>query len=70
MSEADPNKNHLLTKEGLRKALGLRSTRIIDSWLRKRMIPVINAGWRTKLFDLARVKAALEKLEIKEVGRK
>jgi hypothetical protein len=60
----------LLTKKQLRDALGLSSTRIIDSWIRKRMIPVINAGWRTKLFDLDRVRVALDRYEIKEVGRK
>ena len=60
----------LLNKRGLAEALGLPSTRIIDSWVRKRMIPSIRAGWRTRLFDLERVRAALDKFEIREVGRK
>jgi hypothetical protein len=60
----------LLTKHQLRDELGLASTRIIDSWVRKRMIPVFNGGHRTKLFVLSRVLAALDRFEIKEVGRK
>jgi len=60
----------LLTKHELKDALGLASHRIIDHWVRKRMIPVINGGHRTKLFQLDRVIAALERFEVKEIGRK
>lgn len=59
----------LLTKKQLVAALGLRSTRIIDSWTRKRMIPVIVADHRTRLFDLEKVKTALAKFERKAVGQ-
>jgi len=60
----------LLNKHQLRDELGLPSTRIIDSWVRKQMIPVIDGGHRTKLFYAERVRAALDKFEIREVGRK
>jgi len=60
----------LLNKTELRDALGLKSTRIIDAWVKKRMVPVIVAGHRSRFFDLERVLAALQKFEIKEIGRK
>ena len=65
-----PPKKKLLTKEQLREELGLSSTRIIDAWVKKRMIPVKDLGHRTKLFELDRVNAALDRFEIKEIGRK
>jgi len=60
----------LLNKYQLRDELGLASTRIIDAWVRKKMIPMIDGGHRTKLFYLERVRAALDRFEIREVGRK
>lgn len=60
----------LLTKEQLRDALNLPSTRMIDELVRKRKIPVIRLGHRTVRFDLVKVEAALERLELREVGRK
>ena len=59
-----------LTKEQLREALNLPSTRMIDELVRKRKIPVIRLGHRTVRFDLVKVEAALDRLEFKEVGRK
>jgi hypothetical protein len=35
---------------------------------RMRIIPSVRLGWRTRLYDLARVKAALLKLEVPAVG--
>jgi excisionase family DNA binding protein len=61
---------NLLTKEQLCAALNVHSTRMIDELVRKRKIPVIRLGHRTVRFDLAKVIAALEKLEIKAVGQK
>ena len=60
---------HLLTKKQLRDALGLISTRIVDGWVRKRMIPVIVAGHRSRFFDLQRVRAALDKFERRAIGQ-
>ena len=60
----------LLTKDQLREALNLPSTRMIDELVRKRKIPVIRLGHRTVRFDLVKVEAALDRLEFKEVGRK
>jgi hypothetical protein len=59
-----------ITKAQLAAELGLSSTRIIDSWVRKRMIPVIDGGHRTKLFNLEKVLASLDKFEIKAVGQR
>jgi len=59
-----------VTKHQLKEILGLNSTRIIDMWVRKKMIPVVNAGHRTKLFQVGRVLEALQRLEIQEVGRR
>lgn len=58
-----------LNKSELAIELGLPSTRIVDSWVRKRMIPVIDGGHRTKLFNLEKVLIALDKFEIKAVGQ-
>lgn len=59
----------LLTKLQLAEALGLPSTRIIDQWVKKRMIPVFDLGYKFKRFDLEKVKAALAKFERKAVGQ-
>ena len=61
---------HLLTKEELRAALNLPSTRRVDELVRKRKIPMIRLGHRTVRFDLPKVAAALERLELKAVGQK
>ena len=60
----------LMTKEELRAALNLPSTRMVDELVRKRKIPVIRLGHRTVRFNLAKVAAALERLELKAVGGK
>ena len=59
--------DELLTKEDLRAALNLPSTRSVDELVRKRRIPVIRLGHRTVRFSLAKVRAALEKLTIQEI---
>ncbi len=60
---------NLLTKEELRVALNLPSTRMIDELVRERMIPVLRLGHRTIRFDLVKVMAALEKFELKALGQ-
>ena len=60
----------LLTKEELRLKLNLPSTRMVDELVLRRKIPAIKLGHRTIRFDYQRVRAALDKLEIKEAGRK
>lgn len=62
--------SYLLDKRQLAQALGLKSVRLIDMWIKKRMIPVIIGGHRTRLFNLERVLAALQKFEIKAIGDK
>lgn len=59
-----------LTKEELRGALNLPSTRMVDELVRRRKIPVIRLGYRTLRFDLAKVILAVERLELKAVGQK
>lgn len=61
---------NLLTKEQLRDALNLPSTRMVDELVRRRKIPVIRLGYRTVRFDLAKVEAAIERLELKSIGQK
>ena len=58
---------HLLTKQELAIALGV-SPRTIDNWMAQRRIPFIRISPRLIRFDLNRVKAALARYEIKEVG--
>jgi hypothetical protein len=61
---------NLLTKEQLRDALNLPSTRMVDELVRRRKIPVLRLGYRTVRFDLAKVEAAIEKFELKAIGQK
>ena len=61
---------HLMTKEELRAALNLPSTRRVDELVRKRKIPVIRLWHRTVRFNLTKVVVALERLESKAVGQK
>ena len=56
-----------LTKQELRAALNLPSTRSVDELVRKRRIPIVRLGHRTVRFSLPQVRAALEKLTIREV---
>ena len=35
----------------------------VQRWARMRIIPSIRAGWRTRLYDPERVRAALDRLE-------
>jgi len=60
----------LLTKKALAAALALDSTRTVDTWVRRGIIPVYVLGHRSRFYDLDRVLAALAKFEIKEVGNK
>jgi hypothetical protein len=49
-------------------ALGI-TRRFVHSLARRRAIPSLRLGHRTVLFDVEKVKAALAKLERKEVGQ-
>lgn len=41
-----------------------KPTSTIQRWARTRLIPSMRVGWRTRLFDPDRVRAALQKLEV------
>ena len=58
-----------VNKRGLKNALGISSTRVIDQWVRKRMISFIRAGHRTLLFSVEQVRKDLARFEVKAVGR-
>jgi hypothetical protein len=58
-----------VNKRGLRNALGVRSTRLIDEWVRKKMISFIRGGHRTLLFSVDQVRKDLARFEVKAVGR-
>jgi len=58
----------LLSKDELREALNLPSTRIIDEMMRKRRIPFLKLGHRTIRFDFPRVVEALSRLEVRAIG--
>jgi excisionase family DNA binding protein len=46
------------------------SSRTIDNWIRQRRIPYLRLSPRLLLFDLRKVLSALEKYEVREVGRR
>jgi hypothetical protein len=62
--------SELLTKEQLRDRLNLPSTRMVDELMRKHKIPYLKLGAKTVRFDEVKVRAALDRFEVKEIGRK
>jgi excisionase family DNA binding protein len=58
---------HLLSKKELALALGV-STRTINNWMAQRRIPFLRLSARLIKFDLDRVKTALARYEVREVG--
>ncbi len=63
-----PLSRHFLSKQELALVLGV-SPRTLDSWISQRRIPFLRLSRRLIKYDLARVKAALNKYEVKEIGR-
>lgn len=59
----------LLDKRELATALGLKSTRAIDGWVRSRKVSCLRLGHRTLLFSLPQVLADLQKFEVRAIGR-
>ncbi len=58
---------HFFSKQELALAIGV-SPRTIDNWTAQKRIPFIRLSARLIKFNLERVKAALARYEIKEVG--
>lgn len=48
--------------------LNVPKARIIENMVRGKKIPVVKLGYRTLRFDWPKVKAALDKLTIREIG--
>jgi excisionase family DNA binding protein len=59
---------HFNSAKETASAVGLHE-RTIKSLARRRVIPSLRIGHRTLRFEIEKVKAALARLEIKEVGR-
>lgn len=57
----------LLTKEQVRVLLGLPSTRGVDELVRRRAIPIVVLGHRTRRFSWPAVLHAIEKLTIRSI---
>lgn len=57
----------LITIKPLSEQKGI-PVRTIRTMMRQRKLPYIRAGYRTVLFDLDEVTAALERLKVKAVG--
>jgi excisionase family DNA binding protein len=62
-----PLGRHFLSKQELALALGV-SPRTLDSWMSQRRIPFLRLSARLIKFNLERVKTALARYEVKEVG--
>jgi hypothetical protein len=58
---------HFLSKRELAQAVGV-SPRTIDNWMARKQIPFIRISARLIKFNLGRVKAALARYEVKEIG--
>jgi excisionase family DNA binding protein len=58
---------HLHSKQEVALAVGV-SPRTVDNWMAQKRIPFIRLSARLIRFDLERVKTALARYEIKEVG--
>jgi hypothetical protein len=59
----------LINLDGVAKHLRV-SRRYVQSLVRRKIIPVIRLGKRCTRFDLVRVRAAIQRYEIEEFGRK
>lgn len=62
------DQRHLVTKKQLAAILNLPSTRMIDEMMRRRRIPFLKLGHRTIRFNVGRVREALTRLEVREIG--
>ena len=62
-----PLGRHLLSKQELALAIGV-SPRTLDSWMSQRRIPFLRLSARLIKFNLERVKTALARYEVREVG--
>jgi excisionase family DNA binding protein len=58
---------HFLSKQELALVVGV-SPRTIDNWTAQKRIPFIRLSARLIKFNLERVKAALARYEVREVG--
>jgi DNA-binding XRE family transcriptional regulator len=58
---------HFLSKRELALAIGV-SPRTVDNWMAQKRIPFLRLSARLIKFNLERVKTALGRYEIKEVG--
>ena len=58
---------HLLSRHELALTVGV-SLKTVERWTSRRMIPFLRLSPRLIKYDLARVRAALEQCEIKEIG--
>lgn len=64
-----PAERILVKKRELAARLGV-SPRTVDSWLQRRLIPVVKLSPRLSLFELDAVKAALDRrFGVREEGR-
>jgi excisionase family DNA binding protein len=59
----------LHSKEEVARAVSV-SPRTVENWMAQKRIPFIRLSPRLIRFDLERVKTALKKYEVKEVGRR
>jgi excisionase family DNA binding protein len=59
----------LLTKQELAHVLNV-SPRTIDNWIAQRRIPFLRFSSRLMRFDLLQVQSAIERYEIREIGRR
>jgi len=57
------------SKQEVALAIGI-SPRTLDGWMAEKRIPFIRLSARLIRFDLTRVKQALEKYEVQEIGRR
>jgi excisionase family DNA binding protein len=58
---------HFLSKRELALVIGV-SPRTVDNWMAQKRIPFLRLSTRLIKFNLERVKAALARYEVKEVG--
>lgn len=63
------NTNDHTDAEGLRAHFNMPSVSTVNYLRRRRAIPCMRLGYRTYLYSISAVAAALARLEIKEVGR-
>ena len=67
MKENESTLGELIGKQELARRIGAKSTKLVDSLVQRRLIPVLRFGHRTVRYDWTKVQESLSRLEVAAV---